>query len=140
MADTPRLLLPGTSTGDHLDRDLYLKRKAEDRRRVQDAAAAKAAELRRQAEAVGDRTFAEQIEALRKVCNRQIAVLELQERAGGMLSPQHFKSLQSLAFVVRSLAQEARAQAAGWDPSSLSQAELEGVAGGQEGPIGGDAS
>jgi len=124
VPNIPRLSTTGEKDGTDFDRNLFLRRRAETRRKVADAQAQREAELKRQLAAIPDRTFADQIEALRRLTSRQIALLEALEATGGMLDPKQFKALQSLAFVVRSLSAEARAQALGWDPTKLSDGEL----------------
>ena len=124
MPDWPRLSVPGGKQGDDFDQTVFLKRKAETRRKIQDAQAQRETEAKQRIAALPDRTFADQIEALRRLTNRQIAVLEEVEKTGGMLDSKHFKALQSLAFVVRSLSAEARAQSTGWDPTQASDADL----------------
>lgn len=124
MPDWPRLSVPGGKQGDDFDRSVFLKRKAETRRKILDAQAAREAELRQQIEGQPDRSFTDQIEALRKLTSRQISMLEAVEKTGGLLDQKHFKALQSLAFVVRSLSAEARAAAVGWDPARASDEEL----------------
>lgn len=124
MPDWPRLSTTGKQEGDNLDRNTFLRRKAETRRKVVEARAEADRERQAAAAALPDRSFADQIEALRRLTNRQIAVLEMQETAGGALDARQFKALQSLAFVVRSLSAEARAASLNWDPARASDDEL----------------
>jgi len=134
VPDWPRLSTTGEKAGDDFDRNLFLKRKAETRRKVQDAQLEREQEMRRRAESLPDRSFGEQIEALRRLTNRQLAVLEALEATGGMLDGKQFRALQSLAFVVRGLSAEARASALGWDPARASDDELAEAANGAGSP------
>jgi hypothetical protein len=133
VPNIPRLSQEGKQQGDpNFDRNIFLKRKAEARRRIVDAAAERAAKVAAEAAARPDRSFAEQIEALRRVCNHQIAALEILDSQGVVLDPKQFKALQSLAFVVRSLSAEARAAGQNFDPAHASDAELAQLAGDPE--------
>jgi len=133
MPDWPRLTTQGIQQGDNLDRNAFLKRKAETRRKIVEARAEAQREKLETARALPDRSFADQIEALRRLTNRQIAVLEMEEGAGGMLDSRQFKALQSLAFVVRSLSAEARAASQNWDPGAASDDELASITEGSGG-------
>lgn len=134
MPDWPRLSVPGGKQGDDFDRSVFLKRKAETRRRIADAQEQREMAMRQRVEGMPDRSFIDQIEALRRLTGRQIALLEEIEKTAGLLDGRQFKALQSLAFVVRSLSAESRAQSLGWDPSQATDAELAQAAGNENGP------
>jgi len=80
-----------------------------------------------------NRSFPEQIEAMRKLCDRQLALLELTEEEHGVLPVNEFRMVQKLAFILRTLGQESRAQANGWDASKATDKELQEIAGGNVG-------
>jgi len=76
-----------------------------------------------------NRSFADQVEAMRRLCDRQLALLELQEQEHGVLPVAEFRMVQKLAFILRTLGQESRAQASGWDATKASDAELQSLVG-----------